>query len=186
MIKIPLSYVHLNVHSGTQKSKGSLESIEYPVKITNTACSGYATPNNAFGANIVHPNKTSTEGHLEVPVPALRQPPLCVLAERGGVKRAFTVSYDNTTTAGSTKSIFLGENSEAEKLAVRESEKSAFATRKTNEEAAITKRQSEEAALKSAREAEEAAKKTREATEKTEREKWKNEKKAARKNDQKT
>ncbi len=130
VIKIPLSYVHLNVYSGTQKSKGSLESIEYPVTITNTECSGYATPNNAFGANIVHPNKTSTEGHLKFPFQPFGNASLCVLAERGGVKRAFTVSYDNTTTAGSTKSIFLGENSEAEKLAVRESEKSAFATRR--------------------------------------------------------
>ncbi len=173
---VPMSYVLLNVYSGTEKEPKSLESTAYAVKITDTECEGYATPLNAFGATLAHSQLTSGEGHLTAPFQPFGNASLCLY--NPSVSRTYKVSYDNLTVAGSKRNIFLGELSGSEKLAKREAEKTALATRKSKLETEISKRQTEEANLKKAAEAEASAKKTRETTEANERKTWEAEEKA--------
>jgi hypothetical protein len=175
--KVPLSYVLLNVYSGTEKEPKSLESTAYPVKITNTECEGYAAPLNSFGATLTHSQLTSGEGHLTSPFQPYGNASLCLY--NSGVGRTYKVSYDNVNVAGSKRNIFLGELTNAEKVAKRKTEETALATEKSTLEAAIAKRKTEEAALKTAAETEATNKTNRETTEANERATWLAEEKAS-------
>jgi len=132
-VKVPMSFVLLNVYSGTQASKGSLETVKtYPVLITNTGCETYAVPNNAINRTYKHAQSTITTGHLENPFQPFGKATLCVYNATAG--RTDKVSYENTTATGSTKNVYIGEASRAENEAAR----------KANEEAESKKWEKEE------------------------------------------
>ena len=65
-IETPISRTALVAREGTLKSPSNGVS-GLQVKITNTACSGATTPNNASKLNIVHEQQTTSEGTLENP-----------------------------------------------------------------------------------------------------------------------
>ena len=142
-----MSHVTLNVYSGTQSSKGALEAVSYPVKITNTECEGAPVPNNASAAPVIEHNQASTSaGHLENPFQPFGKAKLCVFNKAAG--KTYTVNYNDNTIAGSTANVYIGQRSEAERAAQR------------------LKEEGEEAATKAARiKAEEAPKIKREETE---------------------
>jgi type II secretory pathway pseudopilin PulG len=152
-VEVPTSYVNLTVYSGTQSSHGSVESTIYPVLIADTACEGSPTPNNAAATDFNHAQTTSATGHLEAPFQPFGKASLCVY--NGTAKKTYRVSYTNSKAEGSSPNVYIGELSEAEKVA---------------------KRKAEEEAAKKARETTEAeAKKARETSEEAERTKWKKE-----------
>jgi len=175
-VKVPMSYVRVNVYSGVEKEPKTLESTAYPVVITDTECEGTATPNNAKAANLRHTQLTSAEGHLTAPFQPFGNAKLCVYS--ASTKRTYTVAYDNTTVAGSKKNIYLGELSPTEKAEKRAAEKAAFETRKTKLETEIAKRQTEETNIKNERKAQEANKAAKETEEKNNIAKWEAEEKA--------
>ena len=165
-VKVPMSHVTLNVYSGTQSSKGALEAVSYPVKITNTECEGAPVPNNASAAPIIEHNQASTSaGHLENPFQPFGKAKLCVFNKAVG--KAYTVNYNNNSIAGSTANVYIGERSEAEKVEQRQKEETAAKTKREGEEtAARTKREGEEATTrKNAEKVEETARIKREGEE---------------------
>jgi Tfp pilus assembly protein PilV len=179
-VKVPMSHVQLNVYSGTQPSPGSLESTSYPVKITNTECESAGTPNNAQGAPIVEHNQASSStGHLENPFQPFGKAKLCVFNKAKG--KTYTVNYNNNSVGGSTKNVYIGERSEAEKVEQRQTEEAAAKAKREGEEAAAkTKREAEEAIPRAKKEKEETEKReARIAAEKAEKAKWEKEEKEA-------
>jgi Tfp pilus assembly protein PilV len=166
-IKVPLSYVLLNVYSGTQSSKGSLVSTSYPVTITDTSCEGYAAPLHAIAGTYTHAQTTSTAGHLEHPFQPFGKATLCVYNASAG--RTDKVSYENTTSTGSTKNVYIGEASRTEAEATRKATETSEHVKWEKEEKEKGKptkaeRLTKEAALKTANT--EATTKEREAEEK--------------------
>jgi hypothetical protein len=173
-VKVPTSYVLLTVYTGTQASPGGVESTVYPVKITDVACEASATPNNAAALNITHAQHTTSSGHLEVPFQPFGKASLCVY--NSTAKKSYTVSYTNGTAEGSKPNVYIGEMSEAEKVAKREKEESeAKAKREAEEAGPRAAREKSESELKAAREAEEKAKTKREKEESEARTTWKKE-----------
>lgn len=156
--KVPLSYVTLNVKSGTKAKPGSLETTTYPVAVTNSECP--QVPVHASSANTRHNQESTKEGHLSNPFQPFGKQELCLY--NAAAQKTYTATYTNSTVAGNTVTLYLGEISKAE----REAEETK--TRVKREETEATKRK--------AREESETAKLTaRKATEKTERETWKTE-----------
>jgi hypothetical protein len=149
-VEVPMSYVTLKMYEGTLKKHTLLTSAKaYEVKITNTGCSAASpaepTPDQATGVAYAHIQKTTTSAVLEDPFQPFGAAELCL---QNGT-RADKASYSNTTVAGSTINIYLGEETETEKTQARVKE----------EEATRTKRLAEEAPAKAAREKEEATEK---------------------------
>ena len=129
-VKVPTSHVQLNVYSGTQLSKGVLEATSYPVKITNTECEGAPVPNNASAAPIIEHNQASTSaGHLENPFQPFGKATLCVFNKAAG--KTYTVNYSNSTVAGPTANVYIGQRSAAERSAQRVKEEGEEAATKT-------------------------------------------------------
>jgi Tfp pilus assembly protein PilV len=119
-VKVPMSFVLLNVYSGTQASKGSLVTSTYPVLITNTSCEAYAVPNNAVNRTYKHAQLSTSTGHLEAPFQPFGKASLCVYnGTTAPTGRTYKVSYENTTATGSTKNIYIGELSRAENETLR-------------------------------------------------------------------
>jgi len=155
-VKVPTSYVLLNVYSGTQAEKKSLVTTStYPVLITNTSCESYAVPNNAIGRTYKHAQSTNTAGHLEDPFQPFGKATLCVYnGTTLPVGRTYKVSYENTTATGTTKNIFIGELSRAENESARKANEEAESKKWEKEEKEKGKptkaeRTSKEATLKS-------------------------------------
>ena len=167
-VKVPTSYVALSLYKGTkseaEKSTHLWEALEttHPqlVTITNTKCAGIA-PNNEATINDEHTQDTTTEatpkngGHLEHPFQPFGEFGLCVYDSELGSPtkgKTYTVSYDNTTEAGTAPSIFLGQPSPSEQeLRKKEEEKKEAETKaariKKEEEPRI-KREATEATKK--------------------------------------
>jgi Tfp pilus assembly protein PilV len=153
-VKVPLSYTKLSIYTGASATieKGELtkETSKAPVKITNTSCSGAEEPLNAFSPVYTHEQKeTLTEGRLENPFQPFGNFQLCVSWKK---EKAYTLSFTNSTVAGSTKAIYLNQRTATEKAA----EAAAEVTAKTKRE----KEESEAPAAKKAREKEETEAKT--------------------------
>ncbi len=120
-VKVPTSYTKLSIWNGKSlKEHGEPTSKRYgPVKITNTECESAAKPPNATGTVFTHEQKeTLPEGRLEVPYqPFGKNLKLCVVNSEA--KKTYTVSFTNTTAAGSTPNIYLGQRPNAEISAER-------------------------------------------------------------------
>jgi Tfp pilus assembly protein PilV len=162
-IKVPMSYVTLNVMKGTAANPGTSETKTYEVKITDSACKSALAPNNAFAANLEHPQMSTTEGHLTYPFQPFGKYELC-LYNGGTVRRTYTTSYTNNTVAGNTRTIFPAEPTKAE----RETEESnARATWKKEQEVehkiTLAERTTKEATQTTERTAAVAAESTRKA-----------------------
>ena len=110
---MPLSYVELKIESGTLwKGPNSLESKTYPVTITDSECASARTPNNAFAANLIHTQTSSTEGHLGNPFQPFGKYEVCLYNK--AEERTYTQSYTNSTVAGSKLTFFPGEPTKLE------------------------------------------------------------------------
>ena len=184
-LNIPLSYTALTVYNGTQALKGTVSSTAWPVAITNTECSGYEAPLHSFGSTVRHTQKSNAEGHLTSPFQPFGKATLCL--EANG--RSYSFPFNNANATGSTVPIYLGEVTNAEKLAARvkeeseakqarEAEETATKNKRLAEEAeTVAKREKEEKEKREAKEAVEAAESAAKiATEKKEDEKWKKQK----------
>jgi type II secretory pathway pseudopilin PulG len=193
-VEVPMAYDQLEVYKGTQTSPETLETgSQYLVTITNKGCSG-VTPNNGSALDVTHTQDTTvgTEwgGHLEEPFQPFGEFGLCLLAEKGGVKRTYTLKepyvnksatekltrklYLNETSSQETEATRLKKEEETEKARVKKEEETKKA-RETSEAPGKTKREAEEAAQKSTKETEATTKANRLATEKAEKEQWESE-----------
>ncbi len=109
-VKVPMSYVTLAVYEGTPLKSGPVTKQAYKVKITNTGCAASSAPNNASKANLAHEQLLNGEGGLTVPFQPFGEYKLCVYNNK--TLKTFTVSYTNTTVAGSSANIYLEQKSE--------------------------------------------------------------------------
>jgi len=184
-VNVPISRTALLAREGTLKSP-STGVVGLRVKITNTACSGYATPNNASKLNIIREQNTTSEGTLENPYQPFGAYEVCVANK--ATKKRYKYSASNLTPAGTSPAIYLAAKSSTERAtlkAAKEKEEEAVEKQRVKEEKeAKEKRVAEEATAKAKRETEEkpaktkweteaaneAAKKTSEATTKSTRE----------------
>jgi type II secretory pathway pseudopilin PulG len=184
-VNVPISRTALLAREGTRKNP-STGVAGLRVKITNTACSGYTTPNNASKLNITREQNTTSEGTLENPYQAFGAYEVCVANKT--TKKRYKYSGSNLTPAGTSPAIYLAARSSTEratlKAAKEKEEEAAEAKRIKEEKEAKEKRESKEATAKAERETEEkpaktkweteaaneAAKKTSEATTKATRE----------------
>ena len=154
VVKIPMSYMTLNVWTGNSSKKpGALTAELLPVKITNTECAAPATPNNAVGSTYIH-FQSLLEGHLANPFQPFGKFAMCVASK--SLNRTYAPpAYTNNTAGGSSASIYLGQHSESERTAQKNAE-AAAETKREGEEAAAktakTTRESEETAAKPAKE----------------------------------
>lgn len=176
IVKVPLSYVQLNVKSGTLAKPGALESTTYPAKITNAECKSAEVPDNATSANLTHTQSTS-EGHLENPFQPFGSFELCIY--NATTKRTDTATYTNNTVAGSAITFYPAEQSKAEReaeeaTARKKREAEELAARETwkTEEAkgkiTSTQRKEKETKQSTERAAAEAAEKTKKTEAETE------------------
>jgi len=129
---VPLSLLTLNVYTGIQTKSVGLASSEYEATITDTECEGEASPNNSTGKDVLHTQNTTTTGHLFNPYQPFGAAKLCVYNK--AAKKTYTVSYTNSTAAGSTKNVYIGEPSEAERSATKTAAEGVEKTTKTNRE----------------------------------------------------
>ena len=185
-VEVPLSYVKLEAHKGTEKHPSTeLAKEAYPVKITDLSCTEAtptpSTPDNATGVLYTHTQNTTTAGVLENSFQPFGKFEICVKVASGRKDR---FEYTNSTVTGSAFTIYPEELNGAEKAKQREeeekaprekreAEETAHATQKSQEEAKVKTREKEEATLTSAQASEEAANKTKETAEASERETWK-------------
>jgi Tfp pilus assembly protein PilV len=142
-VNVPLSFTKLTIWTGASSTKkGEPTSKRYgPAKITNTECESATTPPNATGIAFTHEQKeTLPEGRLEEPFqPFGNNFKLCVVNSE--LKKRYTVPFSNTTVAGSTPNIYIGQRSSAEQT-----------TRKTELKTAEEKLNKEESEAKTAKE----------------------------------
>jgi Tfp pilus assembly protein PilV len=158
-VKVPLSYLMVDVYSGTASSPGKLESTPYPVTIKNIECEAEEAAVNSAGANLLHTQMTSAEGHLAHPFQPFGQAELCVF--NGTLKRTYRHTYTKKTTNPAEEEIkvYMGQVPLAESKAKRESEEAAtrapFETKEAEERAKWEKEEKETKITKAEREAKE-------------------------------
>jgi len=166
-VQVPTSYIGLAAWTGsTSKSKGAKEAEALHVTITNTACSGSPIPDNASAATLVHEQKLTSAGELENPFQPFGAYTLCI----AGPKKTYTVANTNSTVAGSSPQIYIGQKSAAEHTLQQKAEEEAKTKREAEEAPARTKREKEETTQREAREKEVVTKASREKEEKTQKE----------------
>ncbi len=191
-VSVPTSFVQLNVKSGNyaNRATSTTEATSYEVTTSSPECESYEKPNNAFGTTLTHFQHTNSEG-LEAPFQPFGKQALCLYNKAAG--KTYRTSYTNATAAGTTKTLYIGQASKAEREAEEakakepreklEAEATAAKTKREKEEKeateAKTKRGEQETAAKKAKEAREkaeteqtTARTAREKKEKEEREKW--------------
>jgi Tfp pilus assembly protein PilV len=143
VVKVPLSYVELKAWTGTAAKPESAESQLDAVKITNTECASARTPNNAFGTTLTHEQKLNGTGHLSYPFQPFGKAEICVFS--ASTKRTYTTSYTNSTVAGSSLALYLGELPKAERETAETNERSAWKTKQLKNEITLTERTNKEA-----------------------------------------
>jgi hypothetical protein len=112
-VKVAMSQVILNVYTGKVGST-TLTGEALPLQITNTNCKE-STANNATKPLYVHEQKLAS-GHLETPYQPFGSFSLCVYSATK--KKNYTVNYTNETQPGSTRNIYLEENTVGEQTVV--------------------------------------------------------------------
>ncbi len=173
-VEVPMSYDKLTVLEGLGTGTLPIKyaTVTYPIKITNTACSQstpvQALPNHAAAVSYVHrQSSTLPEGHLEAPFQPFGKAELCLY--NATAKKTYRVSYTNTTVAGQSPTIYLGDRSTAEKTTRKTTAEAAehtqsLAWQKEQSENKLTEanRHTKEASAKSARETTETKENTEE------------------------
>jgi Tfp pilus assembly protein PilV len=160
IVKVPLSYVLLNVKKGNVLKPGELTTTPYKIKITNSACASALTPNNAYAANLEHTQMTTTTGHLSNPFqPFGKGFKLCLAVPPNRLVNY--TSYENTKTEGAILTIYPEEPNKEEYEAEEAKERTAWKTKETKGEITKTERLAKENTQKTVekpkREAEETA-----------------------------
>jgi type II secretory pathway pseudopilin PulG len=168
-VQVPTSYVALAAWTGsTSKNKGAKEAETLPVKITNTACLGSPIPDNASAATLVHEQKLTSAGELENPFQPFGAYTVCVAEPKK--KKTYTVGSTNSTVAGTSPQIYIGQKSASERTLQQKAEEEAKTKREAEEAPARIKREKEETTQREAREKEVVTKASREKEEKTQKE----------------
>ncbi len=184
--EVPLSHTSLNLYGASESEVATLGSEaakdletknKYLVTITNTACTG-TTPNNETSVKSEHKQDTTTEeangGHLEFPFQPFGAYQLCIYNATS--KKTYTVTGEDLTVAGTTKSIYLPQRSLQERTELKASEeaseKAAEKTREAEEVKAREKREKEEAPAREAREKEEGTQKVTREKQEAAQKKW--------------
>lgn len=111
IVKVPLSYVLVKAKKGTAYNEGAADGSGYEVKIKNRECETEGTPDNATAANLVHIQHTNSEGHLEHPFQPYGKYELCLY--NSTLNNRYTWTFDNTTVAGSSLTVFPSELSKS-------------------------------------------------------------------------
>jgi Tfp pilus assembly protein PilV len=157
-VKVPLSYVTLNVMKGNALKPGGSSTEPYEVKITDSACASALVPNNASAANLVHIQKTTTSGHLSYPFqPFGKGFKLCLASVKPSPRLINYTTYENTTVKGSEFTIYPEEPTKAEYEVEEGKQKTTWETEeKAKGKPTKTERLAKEAAEKSEREVAEA------------------------------
>lgn len=120
-VTVPVTYMKLNVYTGSKTTPGSFqETTAYPVKITNTGCSGI-TPDDETE---IKPEETQDQtitstapswpwpgygGHLEHPFLPFGPGKLCLAYNSGSKHYTFTNEYKLTAEGEYVRNIYLGE-----------------------------------------------------------------------------
>lgn len=179
-VNVPLSYVSLNVYSGSEREDSKLGAGEWkalettnswPVTISNLKCAG-TTPDNEVAVTAVHTQNTTTGalegGHLERPFQPFGPEMQLQITAKG--KKYTTEKFALNSEAGAVWKVYLGQPSKAEQEAAKKAEETAQKATETERVAKETK------TIKEPREAKEAETKAKEkAREEAERKKWKEE-----------
>jgi Tfp pilus assembly protein PilV len=158
-VKVPLSYVTLNVKKGSAAKPSAFETTTYPVTITDASCASAAVPNNAFAANLKHAQSTSTEGHLSSPFQPFGKYELCLAVNK---KRLYRASYENTTVNGSERTIYPAELTKAEYETEEATERTTWKTKEAEGKLTKAERLAKEATQKTEKTKREAEEKERE------------------------
>ena len=144
-VEVPLSYVQLNIESGTLwKKPNNLESTPYSVTITDSECASARTPNNAFAANLAHTQTSSSEGHLGNPFQPFGKYEACLYNK--AEERTYRQSYTNSTVAGSKLTFFPGEPTKLEREETEKEERSTWKTEEFKGKISKAERTSKETA----------------------------------------
>jgi type II secretory pathway pseudopilin PulG len=107
-VEVPTSLVTLDVYKNVKSKTNEPETTSHAVKITNEACKGSPTPNNASAFSYVHTQNTTTTGHLEAPFQPFGKPfKLCLYDKEK--QKTYTTTYANETTVGPILEIFIEE-----------------------------------------------------------------------------
>lgn len=156
-VKVPLSYVTLNVKKGSIVKPGGFATTPYEVKITDSACASALTPNNAFAANLEHVQTTTTTGHLSNPFqPFGKGFKLCLAVKPNRLINYTT--YENTTVKGPELTIYPEEPTKAGYESEEAAQRVIWETEeKTKGKPTKAERLTKEAAEKSERETKETA-----------------------------
>jgi Tfp pilus assembly protein PilV len=157
IVRVPLSYVLLNVKEGSIVHPKGLASKTYEVKITDSACASAAVPDDAFAANLEHVQETTTSGHLKNPFqPFGKEFKLCLAVKPTRLINYTT--YENTTVKGSELNIYPEEPTKAGYEAEEAAQRVIWETEeKAKGKPTKAERLIKEAAEKSERETKEAA-----------------------------
>ncbi len=109
-VKVPMTYLLLNVYTGTSSSQGALATTAYKVKITNTACAKASIPVNASAANLEHAQETTTQGHLEHPSQPFGKEKVCLYNPTE--KHSYTFEPNLSSTTEHSDTIYLKQKEE--------------------------------------------------------------------------
>ncbi len=109
-VNVPMTYLLLNVYTGTSSSQGALATTAYKVKITNTACAKASTPVNASAANLEHTQETTTQGHLEHPSQPFGKEKVCLYNPTE--KHSYTFEPNLSSTTEHSDTIYLKQKEE--------------------------------------------------------------------------
>jgi type II secretory pathway pseudopilin PulG len=107
---VPMTYLLLNVYTGTSSSQGTLATTLYKVKITNTACAKASTPINASAANLEHTQETTTQGHLNHPSQPFGKEKVCLYNPTE--KHSYTFEPNLNSTTEHSDTIYLKQKEE--------------------------------------------------------------------------
>jgi type II secretory pathway pseudopilin PulG len=106
-VKVPMTYLQVNVYTGTKSTPGSLATTTYKVKITNIACEKAPTPINASAANLIHEQNTTSTGHLTDPFMPFGKAKLCLA--NTSENHIFTIEPNLNEPAEHSDTIYLKE-----------------------------------------------------------------------------
>jgi len=111
-VRIPTSYLKVNLWKGTKSKQETLDTTSsLPVMITDTACSSEPTPDDAFAANIKHPQETK-QAHLELPFQPFGKGQLCIkvpVASKSNLSKHWVFNYALANANGATLNVYEGE-----------------------------------------------------------------------------
>jgi Tfp pilus assembly protein PilV len=146
VVKVPLSYLTLNVKQGTTISEKGLSSTTYPVTITDTECAAARTPNNAFAANLKHVQNSNTEGHLSNPFQPYGKAELCLYNASASPARSYrtTTLLNDATVSGSAITIFPEELTKSERETKESGERTTWKAEQTAGKITLAQRQAKE------------------------------------------